>query len=889
MPSLVRPKHGQSIAKTNMRVVSRTRPLSSSERTSQHPIMPSPVRPEHGQNIAGTNVRVVTRVRPLSSSEKARGCSHIIETIPAGETEFLEIGAEKRRFELDAAFPSESTQVDVYERSGAAEAVKLDLIKGFNTTILAYGQTGSGKTFTMGTAISPEGNANGNDLHESEGVIPRAVNDLFHISKTTPNSVKVEMAYMEIYNEEIRDLLSNDPNSGDLRVQDLPDGTVGVTNVTMKSVESPAEVGKWMEVASNKRVVASTAMNAVSSRSHAVCTLYVTITPGIVISNGEDDYASDDDVSEIKSIASENKSTVSNGTFSSREQIFAKLTLVDLAGSEKPKRTGATGARMKEGININKGLFVLGQVISTLSDNCSKSERKHIPYRESKLTRLLQDSLGGNTRTIMINCVSPAEENIEESTNSLRYAERARSIRNNVKRNVFSTALSPAAVAKLQEENKKLKLQLELGLTDKDRIKRLEKDLLVSNDRFSSVSKQAENWRNKFGNVCNFIKNAGLDLPEGVIDEALRMIAEQDSTEDSVEGPNFEKNESRDEFVKLATIDESSDFLNEEPEEIIDEAKTNSIKNQKININCSADHNPTVIVEEQRKNDEKETNRNESVKGIDIEEFSNLLNDNSVKPPPLTLHSTTLLTDESAKLNGEPADLMYDVEVPTNELLLQEGVADLTSKPVESIEISDVETFDVVPATELHVQDLPDGTMGVSKSTSKADLPKDELLLQEVNNLTSRPMESIEVYEDSYEVVWSEPKLLLCDLPDGTVRVSTPEKNHWMEIASKQNGGVNFARNAYSIIDKPPRLSIDRRRNKIRGIFGLFKKKHSKEPSSETTSEGSLNEQSWDEPEKGRLGAAPVGNSDWESRSLYVKARNWKSRPTYGKVQSFVP
>jgi len=155
--------------------------------------------------------------------------------------------------------------------------------------------------------------------------------------------------------------------------------------------------------------------------------------------------------------------------------------------------------------------------------------------------------------------------------------------------------------------------------------------------------------------------------------------------------------------------------------------------------------------------------------------------------------------------------------------------------------------------------------------------------------LTSRPMESIEVYEDSYEVVWSEPKLLLCDLPDGTVRVSTPEKNHWMEIASKQNGGVNFARNAYSIIDKPPRLSIGRRRKKIRGIFGLFKKKHSKEPSSETTSEGSLNEQSWDEPEKGRLGAAPVGNSDWESRSLYVKARNWKSRPTYGKVQSFVP
>jgi len=589
--------------------------------------MPPP-KSKHDQSSAGKNVRVVTRVRPLSSSEKARGCSHIIETIPAGETEFLEIGAEKRRFELDAAFPSESTQVDVYERSGAAEAVKLDLIKGFNTTILAYGQTGSGKTFTMGTAISPEGNANGNDLHESEGVIPRAVNDLFHISKTTPNSVKVEMAYMEIYNEEIRDLLSNDPNSGDLRVQDLPDGTVGVTNVTMKSVESPAEVGKWMEVASNKRVVASTAMNAVSSRSHAVCTLYVTITPGIVISNGEDDYASDDDVSEIKSIASENKSTVSNGTFSSREQIFAKLTLVDLAGSEKPKRTGATGARMKEGININKGLFVLGQVISALSDSSSKGSKnakKHIPYRESKLTRLLQDSLGGNTRTIMIACVSPADDNIEESTNTLRYAERARCIQNNAKRNVVAMAMSPAEAAALREENQRLKLELKQALADKDAeiikyatmslsklncdekkegevfssveeeddvysndgkditmlyeecraheitIKKQEGDLVVSKDKFSSLSEELDEWRNKFENVCAFAKNSGLDLTEDIIDGTeiplfkketadVCVIPQQKPTATVVEQPAIvEKNESTNKLTKERSVIVSDD------------------------------------------------------------------------------------------------------------------------------------------------------------------------------------------------------------------------------------------------------------------------------------------------------------------------------------------
>jgi len=290
--------------------------------------MPSPVRPEHGQNIAGTNVRVVTRVRPLSSSEKARGCSHIIRAISAGGgsgPEFLEIGPEKRRFELDAVFPSESTQVDVYERSGASQAVKLDLIKGFNTTILAYGQTGSGKTFTMGTVTSPEGNENGNALHASEGVIPRAVNDLFHIAKTTPNSMKIEMAYIEIYNEEIRDLLSKNPKSGELSVQDMPDGTVGMTNLTKKAVNSPSEVGNLMELANKKRVVASTHMNTVSSRSHAVCTFYITFTPGIVIYDENNDTSDYDKVADIKSSISKDKSTMLNRRLSSGEKIFSKV------------------------------------------------------------------------------------------------------------------------------------------------------------------------------------------------------------------------------------------------------------------------------------------------------------------------------------------------------------------------------------------------------------------------------------------------------------------------------------------------------------------------------------------------------------------------------------
>mmetsp|Transcript_4425 Transcript_4425/g.8593 ORF Transcript_4425/g.8593 Transcript_4425/m.8593 type:complete len:903 (-) Transcript_4425:80-2788(-) len=539
--------------------------------------MPSPRKSDGG----GTNVRVVTRVRPLSSAEKKRGCSPAIGTLDTGGKngpDFLEIGPEKRRFELDAVLPSQSTQAEVYERSGASRAVKQDLIKGFNTTILAYGQTGSGKTFTMGTATS-QGN------EDNEGVIPRAVNDVFNIAKKPSITTKVEVSYMEIYNEEIRDLLSDDETdangrSGELRVQEFPDGTMGVANLTSRVVKNSAEVGYWMEEASKKRAVASTAMNAVSSRSHAVCTLSITITPSTLISNRDDDSSESGDesttASENKSIASDNKSTISNGTASSREKISAKLTLVDLAGSEKIKRTGATGSRMQEGININKGLFVLGQVIAALSEKSSKNIKKYIPYRESKLTRLLQDSLGGNARTIMIACVSPADDNIEESTNTLRYAERARSIQNDAKRNVIAMAMSPAEAAALRKENQKLRFELKQALAEKNneakkfacslsslrslsvsdttdqnpicngeingisvknqkedivlrlhekclvqesKLKKLEGELQNSRDQVSSVSKEAERWRLKLQNACSFIEDSGLVLPDLISDE----------------------------------------------------------------------------------------------------------------------------------------------------------------------------------------------------------------------------------------------------------------------------------------------------------------------------------------------------------------------------------
>ncbi|KAL3912442.1 MAG: hypothetical protein SGILL_006880, partial [Bacillariaceae sp.] len=346
--------------------------------------------------------------------------SNSIPQIPT-EPEVLEVqpdGADKRWFELDAVLDGDCTQQDVYYKSGAQRAVTSDIFRGFNCTILAYGQTGAGKTFTMGTA-------SGDDSSDTDGIIPRACADLFaQIDERCDGNAQVELSYLEIYNEEIRDLMVTDGDShaGGLKIRETLNGEVYVSGLSARPVASPKEIGVFMEEASGRRVTASTKMNAVSSRSHAICVLQV------------------------------------KGVLEDSTKFTAKLTLVDLAGSERIKKTQASGKRAAEGININKGLFVLGQVVSALAEQRPKYKRKP-PYRDSKLTRLLQDSLGGNSRTIMVACVSPADFNIDETVNTLRYATSARNIKNTATRNVVKT-LSPEEAAKLQRQNQLLMAQV---------------------------------------------------------------------------------------------------------------------------------------------------------------------------------------------------------------------------------------------------------------------------------------------------------------------------------------------------------------------------------------------------------------------------------------------
>jgi hypothetical protein len=386
-------------------------------------------------------VRVVARIRPLAGYEKENGSRQVISALPSSsttvsgldaaaggpttETEMLQVdfpGLEdgKRWYELDAVFDGNSTQRDVYVKSGAQNSVCEVLFQGYNCTILAYGQTGSGKTFTMGTA----GGGTLSDAADTDGVIPRACFDLFESIETKcDGNAQVTLSYLEIYNEEIRDLMSPTDCSSQLRIRETLHGEVYVSGLESRSVANPQEIGKYMEEASGRRVVASTKMNAVSSRSHAICVLRI------------------------------------NGVLEDSTKFQSKLTLVDLAGSERIKKTGAQGNRRQEGININKGLFVLGQVVSALAEQRPRMKRKP-PYRDSKLTRLLQDSLGGNSQTIMVACVSPADFNMDESMNTLRYATCARNIKNSATKN-FVKRISQEEAAKMLRENQLLKKEVQ--------------------------------------------------------------------------------------------------------------------------------------------------------------------------------------------------------------------------------------------------------------------------------------------------------------------------------------------------------------------------------------------------------------------------------------------
>ncbi|OQS03222.1 kinesin, partial [Thraustotheca clavata] len=284
---------------------------------------------------------------------------------------------------------------------------------GFNITILGYGQTASGKSYTIGSGL-------GNQDEEEWGLLPRMIHELFE-KILADDEAHVSVSFLEIYGEDIHDLLLPLTNSKKALKQTLHlrqdrSGVFvqGAREVFyMVTVRNPEEALEQLRVGCLTRITGSTEMNDVSSRSHAVFTLTL--------------------VQKMKREASDNKKG-----FVDTMTTISKLTFVDLAGSERLKKTMADGQRMKEGIQINVGLLALGNVINALGDesNQKRNDTTFVPYRSSKLTRLLQDALGGNSRTLFVACVSPASSNAAESLNTLQYANRARNIQNKAVKNL---------------------------------------------------------------------------------------------------------------------------------------------------------------------------------------------------------------------------------------------------------------------------------------------------------------------------------------------------------------------------------------------------------------------------------------------------------------------
>jgi len=360
-------------------------------------------------------VKVAVRIRPISKKEKNEGCQTALEVVD-NEPQVYIPNTEKS-FTYDFALGKTSTNEELY--NVAVAKILKQLFRGYNVTVLAYGQTGSGKTHSMGTAYSAE------DDPILEGVIPRSVKDIFqHIVENKDTEFLVKVSFMELYNEQLFDLLSNKPRKEDTIVDIREDGNKGIKipGLTETPITSMAEAMLLLEKASEGRVTAATAMNARSSRSHAIFTLGIEAKPK----------------SDPKAVT------------------ISRFHLVDLAGSERQKKTKAKGDRLKEGININMGLLSLGNVISALGEE-NRGANSHIPYRDSKLTRLLQDSLGGNSHTLMIACVSPADSNLEETVSTLRYADRARKIKN---KPIVNKDPKAAELGRLRSQVQQLQLQL---------------------------------------------------------------------------------------------------------------------------------------------------------------------------------------------------------------------------------------------------------------------------------------------------------------------------------------------------------------------------------------------------------------------------------------------
>lgn len=474
-------------------------------------------------------VKVAVNIRPLVGDERLQGCKDCV-TVISGKPQ-VQIGSHS--FTFDHVYGSTGPPSSSMFEECVSPLVD-GLFQGYNATVLAYGQTGSGKTYTMGTGFK--------DSYQT-GIIPQVMNVLFSKIETLKDQMEFQLhvSFIEILKEEVRDLLDSSsftkveganghagkvtiPGKPPIQIRESSNGVITLAGSTEVSVNTLKEMASCLEQGSLSRATGSTNMNNQSSRSHAIFTITL---------------------EQMRKLnpAFPGESTTDN---MSEEYLCAKLHLVDLAGSERAKRTGSDGLRFKEGVHINKGLLALGNVISALGDEKKRKEGLHVPYRDSKLTRLLQDSLGGNSRTVMIACISPADINAEETLNTLKYANRARNIQNKpvVNRDPMSNEM-----LKMRQQLEYLQAELfARGGSSSDEIQVLKERIAWLETANQDLCRELHEYRSRCSNVEPCETDAQVCAQDGIncsvkSDGVINCSIKSDGLKrglQSIESPDFQ-------------------------------------------------------------------------------------------------------------------------------------------------------------------------------------------------------------------------------------------------------------------------------------------------------------------------------------------------------------
>eukprot|EP01028_Stygiella_incarcerata_P011389 TRINITY_DN6437_c1_g1_i1.p1 TRINITY_DN6437_c1_g1~~TRINITY_DN6437_c1_g1_i1.p1 ORF type:complete len:1007 (-),score=355.63 TRINITY_DN6437_c1_g1_i1:282-3302(-) len=417
------------------------------------------------EDAPGSNFKVVIRVRPPLPRELSSGFTNVLKVDLRTHrvitiSENFGVGDEMDgiynayQFTFDYVYDEPSKQDEVYNRT--AKAAVMSTLEGYNATIFAYGQTGTGKTYTM------EGKLNSSEC----GIIPRATEEIFDFIQNCvdpKNRFLVRASYLQIYNEVISDLLK--PERRNLQIREDKKRGVFVEGLSEWVVRSPQEVYGLMQRGGSVRATGTTRMNELSSRSHAI--FLIIVEQAQALGDGEVPPETEESSGEAPRSPGSGETHVLFKSFK-----IGKLNLVDLAGSERVRYSGATGVRLEESKKINQSLSALGNVIAALTD---QRGRTHIPYRDSKLTRILEDSLGGNCKTTMMAMVSPAMDSFGESLSTLKFANRAKNIKNVA--HVNEDLNERALIRKYERELKALRTELQQksrDVVDKRRLLELE-------------------------------------------------------------------------------------------------------------------------------------------------------------------------------------------------------------------------------------------------------------------------------------------------------------------------------------------------------------------------------------------------------------------------------